>query len=94
MKTLINKIADIEAETANIEEKIIPELQINMAVLFEEFKSAEGLEEEAKVLGKMEKVGAELEAEKRTVLVLKGRHKKLMLYHRPRRKARGPCGKC
>lgn len=94
MITLINKIADIEAEIANIEGKIIPELQIDMDFLFEEYKGAEDLVEELVVLGKMENVGNEIAAEKRTALVLKKRHKKLMFYHRPRRKLRRPCGKC
>lgn len=94
MKTLIKKITEIEAEIANIEEKVIPGLQIDMDFLLEDYKAAEGHKQCMAVLEKMENVGEELEAEKRTVLVLKKRHGKLMLYHQPRRKVRGPCGKC
>lgn len=94
MITLIKKITNIEVEIANIEEKIIPELQIDMAALLEEYGITESHEERMAVLGKMENVGEELDAERRTAAVLKTRRGKLILSVRPRRGLRGPCGKC
>lgn len=94
MKTLLKKIAEIEAEIERVVNTIIPDLRTKIGLSIEAYESAENEEAQARALGEMETLCERVSVEHKAMVRLKQRLRRLKLNPASRGRVRRPCGKC